>query len=175
MTKYVIDKIQFELKRKQAYVDIYNIENIRAQSIHFNNYDTVGIAYPVHSFNAPKIVINFAIQLPIVKSMNTFIISTAGENNSINFASSKLLIDILSKKGFEVIYDRQFIMPSKFMIKYDGAKVQQFIAFVGRAEWFGAKWIGKSFYADRNCNRCGVCANNCPNHSIKIHQPFKYL
>lgn len=234
MTQYVIEQLKIEFQKQQADIDLYNIDNILSQNIPIENYDIMGIAYPVHSFNAPEIVINFANKLPIIKSMNVFIISTAGEKNAANQASSKLLLKILFKKGCNAFYDRQFIMPSNFVIKYDKTKVEQLIsqvnskipetadeiinhveykqqsgivtkciAFVGRVEWFGAKCIGKFFYANKACNRCGVCANNCPNHniivnkesvsfkwncglcmrclyicprhSIKIHQPFKFI
>lgn len=234
MTKYVIDKIQSELENQKVFVDIYYIESTMIQNVSFNDYDILGIAYPVHSFNAPKIVINFANRLPKMKTLNTFIISTAGEHNSLNFSSSKLLINILRKKGFDVFYDKQFIMPSNFVVKYDESKVNRLIdnanaeipkavhdiinlvssmqqisltaklmSFIGRVEWFGSKCIGKFFYADKKCNRCGICARNCPNHniimsksyacfkwqcglcmrclylcptrSIKVHHPFKFI
>ena len=55
MTKYVVDNIKLEFQTQNVQVDVYEIENTQAQSISLSDYDTVGIAYPVHSFNAPKI------------------------------------------------------------------------------------------------------------------------
>jgi ferredoxin/flavodoxin len=233
MTKYVVDNITRELQKIQVKFDIYPIEKTQIQDISLSTYDTVGIAYPVHAFNAPKIVIDFARQLPPGLSSNVFLISTAGEKHPINYSSSKLLIKILHKKNYHVFYDKQLYMPSNFAIKYDEPKVKQlieavntvipqiardidnstyckqnsgflsnFMAFIGRAEWFGAVFIGKLFYTDQKCTHCGVCANSCPNHNIvngncmhfnwhcglcmrclyvcpqhaiKVHQPFKFI
>ena len=98
MTKYVIDKLKNEFEIKQINVDIHFIENTQIEKVQFINYDIVGIAYPVHAFNAPRIVIDFARKLPNNKTVNTFIISTVGEKVKVNNSSSKLLSKILRKK-----------------------------------------------------------------------------
>ncbi len=197
MTKYAVDQIARVLEGLSVKVDIYPIETTHIQDISLSVYDAVGIAYSVHAFNAPKIVINFAKQLPKAVSTNAFLICTAGEDHPINYASSRLLIRILQKKNYRVFYDKLLSMPSNFAIKFDEPKVEQqlsavdsaapqiaqeiaslvpckqsssaftkVMAVIGRAEWFGAVFIGKAFYADQSCNHCGVCAKRCPNRNI---------
>lgn len=197
MTKYVVEQIAKELERLSITVDVYPIETTPIQSIPFGTYDAVGIAYPVHAFNAPKIVIRYAKTLPVSASTDVFLLSTAGEDHPLNYASSRLLIRMLQKKNYHVFYDRLLNMPSNFAIQYDESKVAQLLsavdsstpqiaqeiasltprmqtsgflagimAFLGRAEWFGAVLIGKTFHADQRCNHCGVCAKNCPNRNI---------
>ena len=117
MTKYVINKMKAEFENQQIDIDIFNIEDTKAQDVSFSGYDGIGFAYPVHSFNAPEIVVKFARLLPRTENINTFIISTAGGESSTNFASSDLLIKTLQKKGFSVFYNRQFIMPSNFIVQ----------------------------------------------------------
>ena len=182
-------------------MDIFLIESTQTSSVALDTYDALGIAYPVHAFNAPKIVMDFVKRLPEANAMPAFIISTAGAHHFLNFASSKLLIKKLTQKGFDVFYDRQFTMPSNFIVQYDDRKVKQIIsetdeqidesvrelarqvrlsrksgffadiaAFLGRAEWFGAKLTGKFLYADKNCTRCGLCATNCPNRNISVDE-----
>jgi ferredoxin len=233
MTKYVVDKIRRELEKLQAQVDIYPIEKTKLHNISLSNYDMVGIAYPVHAFNAPKKVIGFARQLPKELASNVFLISTAGENHPVNYSSSRLLIKLLHKKGYQVFYNKQLYMPSNFAVKYneheagqliaavnaeipqiandiansvcyrlEGGFLAKLMAFIGRAEWFGAAFIGKLFYADKKCSHCGICVSSCPNHNIisgkhirfkwhcglcmrclyicpkraiKVHQPFKFI
>jgi len=97
MTKYVIEQLAQALEPLSAQVDLYPIEETQLQQVSLNNYDLIGIAYPVHAFNAPKIVINFAKQLPDDLSKNIFLISTAGEDHPVNYSSSRLLMNILSK------------------------------------------------------------------------------
>jgi hypothetical protein len=105
MTKYIVNKIKQELKNQQVCVDCIKIENIEGiPDIHLTSYDAVGIAYPVHSFNAPQIVLNFVKHLPETDFMDTFIINTAGEDHLINYASSNLLIKKLNKKDFIISY-----------------------------------------------------------------------
>lgn len=197
MTKYVIERLANELGLLSAQVDLYPIEETQLPQISLNDYDTIGIAYPVHAFNAPKIVINFAKLLPDNLSKNVFLISTAGEDHPFNYSSSRLLMNILRKKQCHVFYDKQLYMPSNFAIQYDEQKVNDILsavdaaipqiaqdiyssteykqnsstlstcfAWIGRAEWFGAIWLGKLFYADKNCTHCSICSVNCPNHNI---------
>ena len=125
MTKYVIDKLKHEFELLGLAVDVYFIETVKMESISPDSYDSIGIAYPVHAFNAPKIVIDFVKKLPEVKSLNTFVICTAGENSPLNFSSSALLIKILSRKGYRVFYDRLFEMPSNFFIKEGEVRVEE--------------------------------------------------
>ena len=133
MTRYVINKVRLELEKLGVLVDVHNIEGFKAESADLSVYGAVGFAYPVHSFNAPEIVTGFAKRLPKTDAKSAFIISTAGGESPANYASSRLLINILSKKGFDVFYNRQFIMPSNFMVKDGEAKVSQNIAAANEA------------------------------------------
>ncbi|MBY2479028.1 EFR1 family ferrodoxin [Clostridioides difficile] len=127
MTEYIINKLKQELESQQFCVECIKIENIKKSKIHLTSYDMVGVAYPVHSFNAPQIVLDFVKILPNTHSMDTFIIHTAGEDNYVNYASSNLLIKRLDAKGFKVFYNKLFAMPSNFMVKYDDTKTRELI------------------------------------------------
>lgn len=127
MTKYIVNKIKIEYEKQHICADCVSIDNPKLRDIRLASYETVGIVYPVHSFNAPQIVINFVKHLPKTNRMNAFIISTAGEDHPINYASSDLLIKILRAKGFHVFYNKLFAMPSNFIIKYEDTKVKQII------------------------------------------------
>lgn len=127
MTRYIVNKVKQEFENQQVHVDCIKIENINGPDIRLTTYDAVGIAYPVHSFNAPQIVLNFVKQLPKIDFMDTFIINTAGEDHSINYASSNLLIKKLNNKGFKVFYNRLFAMPSNFVVKYDDKRINELI------------------------------------------------
>jgi len=200
MTKYVVDKFAGELVKRHISVDCFSIENAAVQSAALSEYDAFGIAYPIHSFNAPKIVIDYAKQLPKTNGAKTFIIHTAGEDAKVNYASSDLLIKILKSKGYHVFYNKLIEMPSNFIVKYDDERVGRILAkanddiplvaeeiiggrpgflrksfssmiitFFGRAEWSGARLIGKHYHVRNNCTRCGLCAANCPNGNIAMN------
>jgi flavodoxin/Pyruvate/2-oxoacid:ferredoxin oxidoreductase delta subunit len=127
MTKYVVEKLELALAKQQVQVDVLDIAKTHVSSTPLDGYNAIGIAYPVHAFNAPKTVIDFARQLPATHGVDVFVISTPAEYHVLNFDSSKLLIKILRQKGFTVFYDQPFIMPCNFIIKYDDAKVTELI------------------------------------------------
>lgn len=127
MTEYIINKVKQEFENKQICVECIKIKNIKTSEIRLTSYDIVGISYPVHSFNAPQIVLDFVKKLPNTHSMDTFIIHTAGEDSYINYASSNLLIKKLDSKGFKIFYIIIFAMPSNFMVKYDDIKTRELI------------------------------------------------
>lgn len=123
MTNYVVSKIKDALKSLNLLLEVHLIENTNAQDFPVQDYDIIGIAYPVHSFNAPKIVIDFAKQLPEARNTKTFIINVAGDKSSINFASSNLLMNILKKKNYDIFFNKRFVMPSNFIVKNDEKEV----------------------------------------------------
>ena len=133
MTKYVVDRIARELTTRELTVDVYPIETTSVRSIPLDLYDAIGIAYPVHAFNAPKIVINFAKALPVAEAADVFLLSTAGEDHPVNYASSRLLIRILQRKNYRIFYDKLLAMPSNFIVKYDEPKVEQLLSAIDSA------------------------------------------
>ena len=200
MTNYVVDLIKAELEKRGFGVDVKKIEYTNVKDVDLEAYDSMGIAYPVHSFNAPKIVVDFARTLPMAFIQNSFVISTAGDYSVINASSSRHLIKTMNKKNHDVFYDKQFVMPSNFMMRnkfevskllemaqVEASKVADAIRFtsyhkskdnvftriisvVGRIEWLGAKVMGKFFYSNEKCTGCKTCVKYCPNRNIKIEE-----
>ena len=199
MTRYVVRRLSTELEKHQATVDVFEIEDMPGRDIPLKDYGIVGVAYPVHSFNAPEIVIDFAKGLPNAGQKKTFVICTAGEDHPINYASSDLLTGILRKKGFDVFLEKQFIMPSNFIVRDDDKAVDEktgkvkneipaaanevlgYIA-AGRKAGFPAKlaamigraeWLGTRFVrlcSSNECDCCGLCAAKCPNRNIAVEE-----
>ena len=197
MTRYIIDRMKAEFEKRQVAVDIFDIENMRVQDVPFQDYNAAGIAYPVHSFNAPKLVIDFAKRLPKVDPTSMFVVSTAGSGSKLNFASSGLLVRILRRKGFVVFYEKQFIMPSNFLKKDNEMEARQKIekadmeipqAAYGVLGYINTRieagipakivafigrleWFGArciKLNAGNACDRCGICAGKCPNRNITM-------
>ena len=81
--------------------------------------DMIGIMYPVHSFNAPEIVVKFARKLPEGHGRKAFIVKTAGDKSAINAGSSILLMKTLTKRGYQVTYEELVQMPTNFIVRYD--------------------------------------------------------
>lgn len=85
-----------------------------------NEYDCVGIAYPIHGFNAPKIVLDFARKMPESKQKNKkyFIVKTSGEPLKINNVSSIKLNSILKRKGYVTTSEYHYVMPYNMIFRH---------------------------------------------------------
>ena len=77
-------------------------------------YDLVGLGYPVHAFNPPHIVIDFAKTMKTRERKDLFIFHTGGEGLSLNAASSRGLYHILSR-NFTIFSKMMPMMPSRMM------------------------------------------------------------
>jgi len=101
------------------------------ESVHDNlfpelkNTDHVIIGYPIHAFNAPKIVVEFVKKLPSGNGKKVSIFKTSGEPFSINNSSSHLLIKQLSLKGYKYMVETHFLMPYNIMFRYPVSLVKQ--------------------------------------------------
>jgi ferredoxin/flavodoxin len=91
------------------------------------DFDMLGILYPIHSFNAPEIVVKFARKLPQGKGQRAFIVKTAGGKSPLNSGSSDLLKKILSRKGYKVTYEEVIQMPANFIVRYEDEVIRQLI------------------------------------------------
>lgn len=84
-----------------------------------DDFDMLGIAYPVHAFNAPEIVVDFAKKLeksPVQKKL--FIFKTSGEPLKLNNISSLKLVSILKKKNFVLTNEYHYCMPYNMIFRH---------------------------------------------------------
>lgn len=93
------------------------------------NYDLVGLAYPVHGFNAPKVMNDFTKLLPQIDlskagKKKTFIFKTSGEGLSFNNYSSQKIIHRLEKKGYEIFTEHHFVMPYNMIFRHSPEMVK---------------------------------------------------
>ncbi|MEI8217262.1 MAG: EFR1 family ferrodoxin [Eubacteriales bacterium] len=93
----------------------------------YEDCDVFGIMYPVHSFNAPEIVVKFAKDLPKADGKKSFIVKTAGEDAKVNHGSSDLLIRVLKKRGYLVNYEELVQMPSNFAVRNDDDSIRRIV------------------------------------------------
>ena len=117
-TKRIVDQYSDTLTKKLVSVDLYNIEN---SSFHYNpsDYDYIGIAYPIHAFNAPSNVIKFVKSLKKETTrINYFIISVSGEYLRLNESSANRLNGILKRKNYHLTNHYHYLMPYNIIFRH---------------------------------------------------------
>lgn len=82
------------------------------------DYDFVGFGYPIHGFNAPEIVLDFAKRIECANK-NVFIVKTSGEPLKLNNVSSIKMMKILGKKGYRLTNEYHYAMPYNMIFRHE--------------------------------------------------------
>ncbi len=97
--------------------DLFSLPLTRQAEL--EGYDMLGIGYPIHSFNAPEIVLRFAKSLPKRQvRLKAFIFKSSGEPVKMSRVSSLKLIKLLKKRGYDVTNEYQYIMPYNMIFRH---------------------------------------------------------
>ena len=81
--------------------------------------DLLGIAYPIHAFNAPQIVHKFIKRLPkSALPKRAFLFSTSGEPLRLNNVSSVKLCRMLKRRHYTVTNEYRYCMPYNIMFRH---------------------------------------------------------
>ena len=85
-----------------------------------NDYYYVGIAYPIHGFNAPYPIFDLIKLFPKFekKKKKIFIIKTSGEPLTINNISSEPLMARLKNKGYILTNEYHYVMPYNIIFRH---------------------------------------------------------
>lgn len=106
-------------------VDIYRVSAKSGKFPSPENYDIIGVGYPIHAFVAPEPIVKFCKNLPKVKGKRTFIFKTSGEGLHINDCSSQKCLKILTKKGYDVVMERHIVMPYNMIYRHNDLMAKQ--------------------------------------------------
>lgn len=120
-TKKVVDKYVEEMTANGCEVDTFKIEgnDLKCDP---SGYDMLGIGYPIHAFNAPSIVVDFAKALPKCDApKKLFIIKSSGEPLSLNNISSGKTVRILKRKNYVLTNEYHYVMPYNMIFRHSDA------------------------------------------------------
>ena len=98
-TLKVVDEYRTHLEERGVEVVMRKVTN-RLDNFGTDDFDLVGIAYPIHGFNAPEPIIDLVKQLP-ASDKKYFVVKTSGEMLKLNNISSNKMAKILKKKGYK--------------------------------------------------------------------------
>ena len=125
-TKKITELFAEAFGARGAKVTLRDIVSCKAPSV--EGYDGVGIAYPVHGFNTPEIVTDFAKKLPCGDGKALFAIKTSGEPLRLNDASSLELSRIAISKGYRFTGERHYVMPYNMVFRHSDAMAAKMLA-----------------------------------------------
>ncbi len=117
-TKKLVDKYAEEFVSKNQNVTLYKIEE-GDFNLDLNKFDMLGIAYPIHAFNAPSIIVNFVKKLKKQqKKTKLFIIKTSGEPLALNNISSTKIKKLLKRRNFILTNEYHYVMPYNIIFRH---------------------------------------------------------
>lgn len=118
-TELTIKKWASEADKYNIECDIFRFEEITDESIDVNKYDKIGIAYPIHAFNAPRIVLKSAKKISKSnKSKPFFVIMVSGEYMNLNHSSHSKLKSILKKRNLFLESEYHYLMPYNMIFRH---------------------------------------------------------
>ncbi|MDE5618601.1 MAG: 4Fe-4S ferredoxin, partial [Clostridia bacterium] len=117
-TERVCNLIKENLMQGGAEITIIKIEKGLNDSYAPDKFDTLIFAYPVHGFNAPTIVTEFAKLLPNAEGKKYYIVKSSGEPAKANRASSAQLNSILRKKGYDMMDEFHYVIPYNMIFRH---------------------------------------------------------
>ena len=120
-TKKVVLQYAAELEKLGCTTELKNIDDYYGKDVEvdLNEYDKIGIAYPIHAFNAPHIVLAFAKRLKKLNAKkDLFIVKTSGEPLKLNNISSIKLTSILKRKNLILKNEYHYCMPYNIIFRH---------------------------------------------------------
>ncbi len=119
-TQFVVDAVIRSLSAQGVEAISYPMEKFHASPDKAKIVDDfmVGIAFPVHAFNAPPLVEKFVRDLPVSPTPKKyFILKTAGSPWALGGTTTRLQ-RILARKNWHLQYEALVPMPSNFAVRY---------------------------------------------------------
>jgi ferredoxin len=128
-TELVAKMVKESFEQQQYAVDLVRMEDVLKQKMTINveKYDFIGIGSQVIGYNAPGIVYDFVRSLPQGGGKKVCIFRTAGGVAPINYNVSKPLMRKLSRKGYEVTYERIFSIGSNWIVRFKDEVMQKLV------------------------------------------------
>ncbi len=125
-TEIIANLLGNELAKNGAGIDFIRIEDVFKDQYYYdiNGFDLVGIGYPVHAFDAPKIVYDFIKTMPRAQSKYTFIFKVAGDE-FLKGGSTTAIKARLRDRGYDVFHESLYLLSSNIFVRYPDELVKQ--------------------------------------------------
>ena len=116
-TRYITNLLKKRFLELDNQVTTLEI-NASTEVVSLEDYDLIGLGYPIYAFNAPSIFISYLNKLTFNDKAKYFIYKNSGETLGFNNASSREIKHLLRKNKAELINEKHFIMPYNIMFRF---------------------------------------------------------
>lgn len=118
-TELVCKKWAEEAKKHHVECDLFKVEDVKEEKVDVSNYDKVGIAYPIHAFNAPKVLWKFTTRIAKLSAKKpAFIIMVSGEYMTLNHSSDYKVARILKRRNLVIESEYHYLMPYNMIFRH---------------------------------------------------------
>jgi ferredoxin/flavodoxin len=126
-TQLVAGMLQSAFVQQGYSVDLLRMEDIlkNKTALNLDAYEFIGLGSQVIGYGVPHLVKQFIHVLPEGHQQKTFIFRTAGGVAPINYNASKSMIRALTRKGYDVFYERIFSIGSNWIARFSDPVMQQ--------------------------------------------------
>lgn len=126
-TKIVAGMFKDAFTRQGYCVDMMQMEDFikNKMDLNLDQYELIGFGSQVIGYGVPNLVKDFVHILPKGRQQKTFIFRTAGGVAPINYNASKSMIRALSRKGYNVFYERIFSISSNWITRFSDPVIHQ--------------------------------------------------
>ena len=117
-TEKVVNEYKKNFEENSINIILYRVTDNFDNMPNPNDYDYVGLAYPIHGFNAPYPIFDLIKLFPKTENKKIFILKTSGEPLSINNISSEPIMVRLNKKGYILTNEYHYVMPYNLVFRH---------------------------------------------------------
>ena len=117
-TEKVVNEYKKNFEENNINITLYRVTDNFDNFLNPNDYDYVGLAYPIHGFNAPYPIFDLIKLFPKTENKKIFILKTSGEPLSINNISSEPIMARLNKKGYILTNEYHYVMPYNLVFRH---------------------------------------------------------
>jgi flavodoxin/ferredoxin len=124
-TEIAVNLLAKEFNARAVSTEVMRVEDILKKKIDLdvNRYDVIGIGYPIHAFNAPRIIFEFIRKMPAAAGKKVFILKCPGDP-LIHGGPLSPVQKSLERKGYEVFYEGVIVMPSNVLLRVEEKMVK---------------------------------------------------
>ena len=156
--------------------------------------EKIGIVFPVHSWYAPRVVVDFLLQLQLPHCRYRYAVCTCGDDmgKGMNRLAKRFPLDAAWSVAMPNTYIPMFHLDDEALCHTKIKDAYQLIASIAsevlqqKKVWKvhegGAAWLktyvinplfvhfiirSDGFYIDKGCISCGLCSQSCPVNNIE--------